>query len=286
MQIRISTDSTADIPVPIREELDISVLPLNITTSDREYLDGYDITPEEFYKVLESAEQMPTSSQVTPYRYSDLYEETWKAGYTDLIQTTLNGKGSSTWQSAVQMREMFYEEHPEAKDSFRIHIVDSGTYSMGYGWAVIEAARMAKAGAGVEEIIEFITDWVQHVRVIFAPMNLKWVKKSGRISAAAAFIGEAVGLKPIILFEDGEAKIVTKARGAKKAIAALADMCREEHKEGTPYMLAGGSDPAAAEQLLAACRDKLGQEPAVQYQLGCIITINAGPDAVGLVYRR
>ena len=242
MRIRIATDSTADIPVSLREELDIAVLPLTILAEDREYRDGYDITPQEFYPLLDAEDKLPRSAQVNPYQYTELFEESWKAGYTDLIQTTLNSKGSSTWQSAIQARDQFYEEHPEAKDSFRIHIIDSLNYSMGYGWAVIAAARQAREGATVDEIIAGIRDWVENVRVAAIPLNLKCVRKSGRISAAAALIGDAVGIKPVITFEDGQVKTLSKIRGKKKAVSALIELCKQERKPGTPYVIARAAD--------------------------------------------
>ena len=114
-KIKIGTDSTADIPKPFCEELNISVLPLSILAGEKEYQDGVDITPSEFYRIIDESKELPVSSQVASVLYSELFEETWKAGYTDLIQVTLNSKGSGTYQAAVLSRDLFYEEHPEAK---------------------------------------------------------------------------------------------------------------------------------------------------------------------------
>ena len=158
MKIRISTDSTADIPASYCAELNIAVLPLTIVTEAREYRDGVDITPQEFYAVLDSAKKLPVSSQVATQAYTDLYEETWKAGYTDLIHTTLNAKGSGTYQAGVLARDLFYEAHPEAAAQLCIHLIDSQTYSMTYGIPVIEAAQMVRDGAPVKAVIEHIQE--------------------------------------------------------------------------------------------------------------------------------
>ena len=226
------------------------------------------------------------SAQVNPYQYTELFEESWKAGYTDLIQTTLNSKGSSTWQSAIQARDLFYEEHSEAKDSFNIHIIDSLNYSMGYGWAVIAAAKQARAGATVDEIIAGIRDWVENVRVAAIPLNLKCVRKSGRISAAAALIGDAVGIKPVITFEGGEVKTLSKIRGKKKAVSALIELCKQERRPGTPYVVARAADDEEAERLMQAACTELDQPPELMFYLGCIITINIGPEAIGIIYHK
>ena len=103
-----------------------------------------------------------------------------------------------------------------------IHIIDSKTYSMAYGMPVIRAAQMVKEGATVEEILSEINDWLENVGVLFVPLNLKFVKKSGRVSAAAAFVGDALGLKPIITFEDGDSKVLNKIRGAFTCVAVKA----------------------------------------------------------------
>ena len=150
-KIKISTDSTSDIPASFREELSISVLPLTILADGKEYRDGVDITPAEFYKILDEATVLPVSSQVRATEYLSLYQKVAEEGYTDLIHVSINAKGSGTYQAAVMSRDMFFEEHPEAK--LNIHIIDSRTYSMAYGMAVVEAARMAKDGASASRTL-------------------------------------------------------------------------------------------------------------------------------------
>lgn len=285
-KIKIATDSTADIPAKFREKLDIAVLPITIIAGDTEYKDGYDLTPQEFYKMLEELDEIPTTSRVVPALYQDLYEETYKEGYTDIIVTCINAKGSSTMQGAIMSKDMFYEENPEAKDKFGIHIIDSTTYSAAYGLAVIEAARMAQKDASVQEIIDYINDWTVNVRPVFLPMNLKFVKKSGRVSAAAAFVGDALGLKPLITFEDGESKVISKVRGDKKAMSAIIDMAVAERKPGTPYVLVYGSNMEAFEKFKEMCKDKFDMPPEFEYPVGCVISINAGHDLVAIIYKR
>lgn len=115
-KIKIATDSTADIPKSFCEQLNISVLPLTVLAEGKEYRDGIDITPQEFYQIIDSSKTLPVSSQVASYLYTELFEATWESGYTDLIHVTLNSKGSGTYQAAILTRDLFYEEHPEAKE--------------------------------------------------------------------------------------------------------------------------------------------------------------------------
>lgn len=285
-KIKIATDSTADIPKALAAELAIAVLPLTILAGEKEYLDGVDITPEEFYHVLETSEKVPVSSQVSVTLYQELFEKTWREGYTDLIHIALNSKGSGTYQAGVLAEEMFFEEYPEAAEQLRIHLIDSETYSMAYGWAAVEAARMAARGEEVAAILAFVQDWVSHARPMLVPLSLQFVKKSGRVSAAAAFVGDVIGLKPLITFEQGESKIVAKARGEKKAIRELVELCRKERRAGTPYMLVYGNNEEQRSQLRELCVEMLDQPPTLEYPVGCIISINTGPNMVALIYRQ
>ena len=283
--IKFVTDSAADIPCALREELGIQVLPFPIAMGNKELQDGYDFTPEEFYPMLLSAAQIPTHAQLNPFVFSQCFQEAFQEGCRYLIYTAINSKGSATYQNAVQAREEFYEDYPDAKETFHIHILDSHTYTMGYGWAVVQGAKMAAAGAQAGEIVDFIQDWVDHVRVIFAPLDLRFAKKSGRISAAAAFMGEALGLKPIMTFANGESKILSKARGEKNAISAVVELCKRERSANSPYLVVHGNNLEQAGKLLEACRQELGCEPALEYLIGGVVSINAGPNVIGLVYR-
>lgn len=285
MRIKISTDSTADIPVSLRQALNINVIGLPLMVGGREYLDGYDITPEDLYPHLDHDEKLPTHAQLPPFAYMEMFERFWKEGYSDLIHTTVNSKGSGTYQTALQARDMFYDEHPEAREAYHIHIVDSMTYSMVYGYGVMQMAKMAMNGSNVDEILAFMKDWLENVRVMFVPMSLKCVRKSGRVSAAAALIGDAMGLKPIITFENGESKILAKIRGQKKVISAVVDKVKKEKKPGTSYVVARGCSDELSAQFKAACEAAIGESPALEFRLGCIISINTGSDVLGVLYR-
>ena len=284
-RIRFTTDSAADIPAPLREELDIQVLPFPIAMGDKEYADGFDFTPQEFYDMLLAAPQIPTHAQLNPYVFTELFETAWEEGYTDLIHTSINSKGSATCANAFQARGEFYKDHPEARDTFHIHIIDALNYTMGYGWAVVQGAKMAAEGASPQTVADFIQDWVNHVHVVFSPLDLRFAKKSGRVSAAAAFVGEALGLKPIMTFLNGESKILAKVRGEKAVVAKLTEMCKAQRKPGTPYLMIQGSNGEQSGKLLELCRQELGEEPAMSYHIGGVIAINAGPNLIGIIYR-
>ena len=284
-KIKIFTDSTSDIPKKIQEEYGIEVLPLTILDGEDEYADGISMTPYEFYDFLESKEKLPSTSRPTPGKFTNVYMKAWKEGYSDFIYVSINSKGSSTYQGAVLEMEDFYEENPNAKDDINIHVIDSLTYSMGYGFAVIEGAKAIRDGKDAKEVIEIIKNWLSKCRIYFVPMNLKYVKKSGRVSAAAAFVGDALGLKPVITFEDGESKVISKIRGEKKIVSEISKMVMENREKNTPYIIATSMNKEFGEKFVSSVSEAIGQAPDVVFPVGAIISINSGPDVVGVIFR-
>ena len=284
-KIRISTDSTADIPKSLREELNIKVLPISIVCSKGELKDGYDIEPQEFYEILRNEQQLPSTAQVQLAVYHELFEETLNLGYTDLVYISINSKGSGSFQSAQLAKELFFEEHPEAADKLNIHLLDSLNYSMTYGWAAIKAARMAEQGESVEKVLEETKDWLAHARALLMPLDLSFVKKSGRVSAVAAFVGDAMGLKPAITFIDGKSEVLTKIRGEKKLPQAIFDLVNADREAGTPYFLAYTENMEAFDKMKAVFDEQMDIAPEFCYPLGCVISVNAGPNSVAVVYK-
>lgn len=282
--IKFVTDSASDIPAPLRKELNIQMLPFSIVMNDRELRDGVDFEPQDFYRDLTSAPRIPTHSQLTPVVFTDLYESALAEGVTDLIYVAINSKGSSTYENAVMTREQFLQEHPDCGMS--IHLVDSKTYTMCYGYAVVLGAQKAKEGAGVDEVLAVIRDWLDNVGLVFGVYDLKFAKKSGRVSAAAAFLGEALGMKPLMTFVDGESTILSKVRGEKSVIPAEIARMKEEMAPNSPYLCIMGAGTEHNQELAAACQEAFGYPSVMNFYIGGVIAINAGPNLVGIIYRK
>lgn len=284
-KVIISTESTADIPANYIRELGIVVLPVCINVNGTEYLDGVSFTCHEFYQMLEEAEHLPTTAQISPYTFMELYEKHWKAGYTDQVHLSINSKGSGTYSNAVQAISLFYEEHPEAKDALHVHVIDSAAYSMVYGWPTIKAARMAKEGASAEEIVAACEEHLRQTGVMFIPMSLKFIKKSGRISGLAGFVGDALGLKPVISFEDGVSKTVAKIRGEKKLFNDVLAMTDAQIGKDAPYLIAYGSDDGIRQRFREACEEHFGRPPEMEYPIGSVIAINSGHNTIAIIFK-
>jgi len=283
-KIRFITDSASDIPAADEQELGLQILPFPVTFGDKTYMTRVDFSNDEFFAMLDQSASIPTTSQITVYRYGEAYEAAYSEGYTDVINVTINAEASGTYNSACLAAQMFFESHPEAEKSFRIHVLDGRSYASAYGYAVIEGAKMARDGKSVEEILAFMNDWLEHCVIYFVPYTLKYAAKSGRIPSAAAFVGELVGLKPIMRIADHAIVTNDKVRGEKKVINTLTAKTKADIAEASPYIVLYGSCPENAEMLAKALTDVLGYPPAAIHQIGIAIAANSGPSAVGVAF--
>lgn len=283
--IKIMTDSASDISKQEEQELNIDVMCFPITVGDKSCVERVDFENEEFYQILLSEPKIPSTAQITMIQFEEKFNEIYQQGYQDLIYVSINGAGSNTCNSAIMARTTFFEKHPDAAESFRIHVVDSKTYSSAYGYAVVTAAQKAKKGMSANEIVAYLKDWFDSVEIYFAPYTLEFVKKSGRVSCAAAFMGELLGLRPIISIIDGKAEIREKVRGDKMIIPTLLHYAKDRMTPKTPYILIKGMLEEPVQALQKDAEKLFGYPPEAVYQAGAAITINAGPKIAAIIVK-
>ncbi len=281
-KIKLITDSTSDIPLSAAEELGIDVLSIMLSVNGGSYAEQRDLSTDEFYELLVQSDELPTTSQITSFTYEEKFKEYLDAGYTDVICVTINSAGSATHQNAIMARNAIYENYPMAQEQMRIHIIDSKCYTAVYGYPVQQAAKMAARGIRAEEIVHYLEDWFTKVVVYVIPSTLKYAKKSGRISAAAAFAGDLLGLKPVIRFADGENVVIEKIRGEKKIVPALIEKAEGMIKDA-PYLVLRGSNSELPEELAQELTDRLGYPPEEIVKIGAAVSINIGPEITAVL---
>ena len=284
-KIQIMTDSASDISTADEKRHNISVISFPITLGGKSYTSRVDFDNEGFYALLAEHDDLPTTSQVTPFQFVDIYLEQARAGVTDLILVLINSKGSSTYDNSVQAIRLFHEAYPEYQD-FRVHSFDGIGYNACYGVPVVEAAKMLEAGAGVEEICAYLEDILPRRQIYFGIYNLKYAAKSGRIPTAAAFLGTKLNLKPVMKIFDREITTAAKCRGEKNLVEKTAQLSGADMEPGTPYQLIYGCDENCLEEIRAAMREALGYEADAVYQIGAAVAANAGPKVVGVAFIR
>ena len=229
-KIAILTDSSCDIPQELAEKYGIDIMGFHILLDDEDIVEREKYTPEEFYDKMRAAKGIPSTAAITPIQFCEKYCQYVDEGYTDVIHVPINRSGSSTYNNAVMAQGMLREERPE--HHLNIHLLDPHTYSMVFGWYLCEMARKLQNGAELRHVISEFETQMNKMEVILGPYSLKQMKKSGRISAAAAVMGELMGIRPIITLIDGKTRVESKVRGDDKVIPAMIDLCKKRTEGG------------------------------------------------------
>lgn len=285
-KIMIVTDSCCDLDKKTIEELGIKVLPFTLTLGGESFREIFDKSTQEVYEMMSHTDEIPKHSQISPVTFEETYKELYEQGYTDIISVSINSQGSGTYNNSIIGKNDFFENNPDAKDKIRIFNLDSKCYTIFYGYPIMEAVRKIRKGAEAEDVVAYLEEWFDVCAIYAVPYNLKYARKSGRISAAAAFAGELLGLKPIIEFADNGTKTVDKIRGEKNIVSKLVDCVEKRMTPQTPYIIIHGQDMALAKEVEKELSKKVGRKAEMFNPIGAAVASNIGPDVVAVLIRR
>jgi DegV family protein with EDD domain len=279
-KVAVVTDSTAYIPEDMLNGLPIHSLPLQVIWGEKVYLDNVDIHPQEFYERLKTAKVMPTTSQVTPAAFQKLYAQLLDEGY-EIFSTHISSKLSGTLDSAHQARDNF----PGAS----IELFDTLTSGMALGFQALVVARAAAEGASIKECKELALQARDNSEIFFVVSTLEFLRRGGRIGGAAAFLGTALNLKPILTVKEGKVAAVEKVRTMSKALDRLTDMVEQRIGDRRPIRLASlhANAPTEASALLDRVRQRFGASDvsdAVLSEVSPVIGTHTGPGTVGIAF--
>lgn len=277
----VLTDSTCDLPEEAAKQHNIDIVCFKIALDGEGYTERVDFTPEQFCEMLKKASGLPTTAQITQFEFFDKFEEYDRQGVEQTLYISINAGGSGTNAAAHAAAAQFHEEHPDSR--MEIFIVDSHAYSMAEGAGVIEAKQKLDAGETMENVVEYLNDKYAKMEILLTAYTLKVIRKSGRISAAAAIAGDLLGIHPIFTLNDGVSQVVKKVRGDKAVVSGMATTMASRMAQGTPYYI-GVSDHKYDEEYVEACTKKVGYAPVGIFHLGCAVLSNTGAEAVGLVF--
>ena len=282
----IVTDSCCDLSKETIEELGITVLPFTLTMGGETFREIFDKSTQEVYDLMASSDEIPKHSQISPLTFEETYKKLYDEGYTDVISVSINSQGSGTYNNSIIGKDDFFENNPEANGKMRIFNIDSKSYTVLYGYPIMEAVKKIRKGASVEEIVAYFDDWFRVSAIYAVPYNLKYARKSGRISAAKAFAGELLGLKPIIEFADGETNTVDKIRGEKNIVPKLVECVEKRMTPQTHYIMLHGRDDTLAKEIEKELIKRTGRKAETYQSIGAVVSANIGPDIVAVLIRR
>lgn len=275
--IELITDSTSDLSPALAAKLGVQVLPLTVHFGEESFRDGVDITNADFYARLRKAETLPTTSQINPETFIDVFREVLDRG-NQAVGIFISSELSGTCQSAQIAREELGSDD--------IFVIDSRTVTFSLGLLLIEAARLRDEGLSAAELAAEITALREKLRLYAVVDTLKYLKMGGRISAATAVVGGVLGITPIIAIEDGKVESVGKTRGRKAGIQWIRERALEEDIDLTRPVAFGHTDcPEAMEAVADAFSDVTAQAPAAyRMDIGTAVGTHAGPGAAGFCY--
>ena len=283
-KVIIMTDSASDISEKEEKELGIKILPFPVVIGGRSYLSRVDFDNEGFYKLMAENDDLPKTSQITAYQFGEVYKELVEQGYTDIIYVSINKDGSASYANAQQAADQFEEEYPECAGKCSIYVFDGIGYSGQYGYPVVVAARMAQEGKDAKDIVWYLREELPKRRIYFGIYGLKYAAKSGRIPSAAALVGDAIGVKPIMKIWANEIVTAIKCRGEKKLMSKMVDVSAAEMLPGSPYQIVYGCDDVCRDELAAKMTEKVGYAPDDFFQIGAAVASNAGPKVAGVIF--
>jgi len=275
MAITILTDTMCDVPREFVEKYNIKVLPLLVNFGEESFRDGIDITVDEFFKRLETSQELPTTSQINPPQFESIFKE--EIGKNNTIIGILgSSKLSGTYNSAIIAKNTIADDN--------IHIIDSEAVTLGAGLLVIKAARLAQEGRKAEEIVEEIEEAKKRLKQFFIVGNLKYLYKGGRISLSASVIGSILNIKPIITTADGKLEMLEKTRGVKKSISMMMDMIKDNGWSLDDKVIGINHTicPEYADYVEELINMEYKPREIIRGEVGSVVGTHAGPGCVAL----
>ena len=276
--IRILTDSASDILPAEAEQLGVTVIPLNVTLEDGTVLrDGVDMTPSAYYEILAGCRKLPTTSQPSPELFENFFLEAAAAG-DEVIGIFLSHALSGTYQCAKLAADMANVDN--------VLFVDSGHVCLSEALLVRLAVQLRDSGKTAGQIAAILEHAKEHLHLVAAIDDLKYLRKGGRLPAAVAVAGGMLGIKPLITIQDGKVAMAGKARGLPGAYVALFKKVEEMGGINPAFpALAGYTvSPREVTPIQTYLRDNLQQEDLLVRQIGCVIGTHAGPGAFGIAF--
>jgi DegV family protein with EDD domain len=270
--VAIVTDSTADLPPELAASRSITVVPLTVNIDGKSLLDGVDIRPDEFYRLLPGLTTHPTTSQPSPGRFAEAYSALL-ADHEGVVSIHISEKLSGTYASAIQAANM--------TDPKRIRVVDSQLVSMSLGLITLTASAMSSKGADLEAIEAKVLNMRAHVQTYFSVATLEFLRRGGRIGRAGALLGSVLQVKPVLCIRDGQVTPLERVRTFERALNRIVELTREVDRGHGVCVIVGHADAQADAERIGRDLEPIAETLMIQ-PLGPVVGAHAGPGVVGV----
>jgi DegV family protein with EDD domain len=253
------------------EGLGIGVVSLSVHFGDESYLDGVEMTSDEFLARLSTARQMPKTSAPSVDAFRREFEAVGDAD--GVLCITISGKLSGTYNAATRAAEQV--------SRFPVTVLDSGSASMGIGFPAIAAAEAGRRGASLQEAEQVAREVIARTDILFYADTLEFLQRNGRIGRAASLVGSILEIKPVLTVANGEVEQYQRTRTRGKAIQALVDWTRQRERERVAVIWSTGE--RELERLLDGLAPAIPREQVVVTKYGPVLGAHIGPGAMGVI---
>lgn len=284
-QVKIVTDTTCDLPQDIVKQYDIRLVPTIVTIGDNVYKDTFELTAQQLYETLKTSPERPVTAPPGRKDFSDVYTKLSQETDT-VISIHISDHLSQTYNLATNMARFATGAAKKQGNNLDITVVDSQSTCIGLGMIVVEAARLAEAGKGKDEILANITPIINNMKSLFMVDDISYLEKSGRIGKAVSVVGGFFKLKPIFSIEGGETSSKGFPMGGGNAVDKMIELMGEVIPFGSSIKL--GMAHAMSPDKIEAIKPKiLGNYNCVEvYEtiIGSSVGATMGPGSFGYVY--
>ena len=272
-RIRVVTDSASDLSAEVAADLGITVVPLSIRFGSDEFVDGRDLTTQEFWARCKASELLPETAAPSPGSFQEAFLAAAADGYDGVLSLSISAGVSATYQAAVAASK-------SVADAIEVRALDSRTMTMGLGLMVIDVAELAATGADLDALQARVVELIPRTLVYGAVENLEHLEKGGRIGGARALLGSLLSIKPVVHLVDGEVAEESKQRTRGRSLQYLADKALE----APPLSRIAIADGSATDidGFLALLADLKSEHPLLVSQLGPVVGTHTGPGTIGV----
>jgi DegV family protein with EDD domain len=274
--LKIVMDSAGDIPKDWISEYDVEVIPINIHFENKMFLQGVDLSNDDFYKIADTSGIIPKTSQPTPQQFVEFYKRVARAGDT-ILSLHVTSKLSGTYNSAILAAQ-------ELKNIITVIPFDSGSGSAAMGFMCKEIRLLDKAGASLQSILARLAAIRQNVNIVLTLDTLEYARRSGRVRTLQAAIAAVVKIKPVIILKDGSLDMREKVRTRQRAIERALEIIYERVDNKLVNMAVVHSQSMeTAKALMQKVRDTFHINELILTDLSIGIAANLGPGTIGII---
>jgi DegV family protein with EDD domain len=275
MEIRVVTDSTADLPLQIAGELGITVIPAYVNFGTRSFRDRIDISEDQFYQKLVNSPVHPTTTPPTPQDFADAYRKLSQEA-DGIISIHLSGKLSATINSAMRAKERM--------EGFPIEVIDSQSVTMGVGLLAILASNLASSDLSLIQIVNDVKAAIPRIEILGYLNTLKYLALGGRIGKAKAWLGSMLSVKPLLTIKDGEIEPVKRVRSRDRGMDSLIDFVNAAG-DIQDLAIVYSTTPAEAQALADRLGTAFARERIRLARLGPALGVHSGPGILFVTLR-